>query len=67
MKLLMTPPGVNFPVAETILSTFGDWKLFPEATTPPHISDLSHPLVNPLISVTTAILSSKVNVPPAGC
>lgn len=30
VKLLMTLPGVDFPVAETILSTLGDWKRFPD-------------------------------------
>jgi transposase len=30
VKLLMTIPGVDFPVAETILSTLGDWTRFPD-------------------------------------
>ena len=31
IKLLMTLPGVDFAVAETILSTLGDWTRFPTA------------------------------------
>ena len=66
IRLLMTLPGVDFPVALTLLAVLGDISASPRPTRPPPTSASPPPPASPPSTAITAPSPSRAPVTPAG-
>ncbi len=67
VKLFMTLPGVDFPIAQAILAAFGDISRFDSPNKAAAISDSSPPPINPATSAITDASPSRAALTHAGC